>query len=158
VIFRKPIITAVLCATTVAGVSVAEAATRAGRFTGATGAKDPIGLRVDGSNRVYAFYFEHVRLKCSDGDHFTTSRGPKKRSHSPTNTRYRINSSRRFTIFRSRSTNGLGWTFKGRFSAKGGSASGTLRVLARFDIENHLKPKGGVKCDSGLLQWTARRR
>jgi hypothetical protein len=158
VTFRKPIITAVLCATAVAGVSVAEAAISGGTFAGRTGAKDPVGFRVDGSSRVYGFYFEGVRLKCSDGDHFTTSRGAKKRSHSPTKARYKINSSRRFTIFRPRSTNGLGWTFKGRFSSKGGSASGTLRVLARFDIENHLKPNGSVKCDSGVLNWTARRR
>ena len=152
--FRKPIITAALCATVVAGASVAEAAIRGGTFTGRTGAKDPVGLKVNGSNRVYAFYFERVRLTCSDKDSFTTSPN----NHSPNSARYRISSSRRFSIHRTSTRSGFGWTARGRFSSKGGSASGTLRVLARFDVENELDPKGSVKCDSGLLRWTARRR
>ena len=150
--FRKPIIAVLLCATLVVGVSVAEAV-NAGRFTGRTSAKDPVGFRVDGSNRVHGFFFNHVRLKCSDKDSFTTGRNGSRAS-----TRDRINSSRRFTVFRSRSTNGLGWTFRGRFGSRGRSASGTLRVLARFDIENRLSPRGRITCDSGLLRWTVRRR
>lgn len=152
--FRKPIITAALCATVVAGASVAEAATRQGSFRGQTKAKDPVGLSVTSSNKVRAFYFEKVRLKCSDKDSFTTS----PRNNSPKAARYTIKSSRRFTIYRTSTRNGFGWTAKGRFSSKGGSASGTLRVLARFNVENELDPQGSIRCNSGLLSWTAKRR
>ena len=154
--FRKPIITAALCATAVAGASVAEAATRQGSFRGQTKAKDPVGLSVTSSNNVRAFYFEGVRLKCDDTDSFFTSRGGD-RNHSPKAARYTIKSTRRFTIHRTSTRNGFGWTAKGRFSSKGGSASGTLRVLARFNVENELDPKGSIRCSSGLLSWTAKR-
>jgi hypothetical protein len=154
---RHTFVTALLSATLVAGVSVAEAAVRPGTFTGRTGAKDPIGFRVPSTNRVSGFYFEGVRLKCSDGDKFDTSRGSA-RTHSPTKSRYRVSSARRFTISLTSTKTGFGWTAKGRFSASGGSAAGTLRVRARFDIENRLDPKGSVKCDSGKLSWTAKRR
>jgi hypothetical protein len=154
---RHTFVTAILSAALVVGVSAAEAAVKQGTFAGRTTAKDPVGFKVNGSGRVYAFYFEHVKLKCSDKTSFSTQRGAK-RNHSPTSSRYRVNSQRRFTIFRTSTKTGLGWTFKGRFSSKGGSAAGTLRVLARFDIENQLNPKGSISCDSGRLSWTAKRR
>ncbi|MEA2441106.1 MAG: hypothetical protein QOH76_2530 [Thermoleophilaceae bacterium] len=154
---RHKLVTAIASAALVVGVSVAEGAVRAGNFSGRTSAKDPVGLKVNSSGRVYGFYFSGVKLRCSDGDSFSTSTGSN-RTHSPTAKRYRVSSSRRFTIFLTSTKTGFGWTAKGRFSTKGGSAAGTLRVLARFDIENNLKPKGRIKCDSGVLSWTAKRR
>jgi hypothetical protein len=146
---------AVLAATTVASATLAEAAIRAATFTGTTSAKDPLGLRVDSSGRVYSFYFEGVTLKCTDSDQFDTSTGAA-RNQTPSKTRYRVTAQRRFTISITSTKTGFGWTAKGRFGASGSTASGTLRVLARFNDQNELTPNGSIRCDSGRLSWTAK--
>jgi hypothetical protein len=151
---RRAFAIAVLSAATVAGATVAEAASP-GTFTGKTTAGDPLGFKVDGSGRVYSFFFEGVRLDCSDKDRFDTSTGSA-RNQSPSKSRYRVGSKRRFTISFTSTKTGFGWTAKGRFASNGRSATGTLRVLARFDDTNNLAPKGTIKCDSGQLKWTAK--
>jgi hypothetical protein len=151
---RRTFVIAAIAATTVASATVAEAAIRQGAFTGKTAAGDPLGFRVDSSGRVQSFYFEGVTLKCTDGDKFDTSTGSA-RNQTPSRSRYKVSSAGRFTISITSTKTGFGWTAKGRFGASGSTASGTLRVLARFNDQNELTPKGSIRCDSGRLSWTA---
>jgi hypothetical protein len=150
---KRLFVLALVTATAVVGATVAEAAIRSGTFTGKTTAGDPLGFKVNSSGRARAFFFSGVTLTCSDGEKFDSST-----NRSPSKSTYRIDSSNRFTISITSTKTGFGWTVHGRFTSSGGSASGTLRALARFDIENNLNPKGSVKCDSGKLNWTAKRR
>jgi hypothetical protein len=151
---RRALVIAVLTAASVACATAAEAAIRSGTFTGKTTAGDPIGFRVS-SGRVRLFNFSGVTLSCSDHEKFDTSTGSA-RNQSPSKSTYRVDSQNRFTIAITSTKTGFGWTVHGRFASSGTTASGTLRVLARFDIENNLNPKGSITCDSGKLSWTAK--
>jgi hypothetical protein len=140
----------------VTGASAAEAAIGAGVFIGATSAKDPLGFRVSG-NRVISFYFEGVHTTCSDGDTFDTPKG-KYRIQTPTSKRFKISSSGKWGITARNTRTGFGWDVRGAFKSKGSGASGTLKVVARFNDENYQDPKGNITCKSGTVKWTARRR
>jgi hypothetical protein len=142
----------------VAGASVAEAAVQAGTFKGKSTAGDTIGFTVPKKNRVADFYFEGVTLTCSDGDKFDTGSGSN-RLQSPSGKRYKVSSTRKFSIKDHNDTQGNGWDVTGgKFNSKGTTASGTLTVYANFDISNNPSPKGTVKCKSDKLKFTVTRK
>ena len=154
---KRALATAMVVVAGVTGATVAEAAIGAGTFIGATaGAKDPIGFKVTGG-RVVSFYFEGVHTTCSDGDTFDTPKG-KYRIQTPARKRFRISSSGKFGIKARNTRTGFGWDAKGQFKSKGSSATGTLKVFARFNDENVQDAKGDITCTSGTLKWTAKRR
>jgi hypothetical protein len=146
-----------VAATGVTGVSAAEAAVSAGTLTGATSAKDPLGFKVK-SGRVVSLYFEGVHTECSDHDPdgFDTPKG-KYRIQTPARKRFKITSSGKFGIKARNPRTGFGWDLKGAFKSKGRSASGTLKVFARFNDENYQDAKGDITCTSGTIRWTAKR-
>jgi hypothetical protein len=142
----------VACAT---AATVAEAAVSGGTFTGRTTAKDPVGITVGGGSRITGMYFENVHVKCSDNDEYNTFTGADRME--ARKRRVRIKSGRKWTLTVSKHKGALTWTASGRFSSKGTRTSGTLRLQARYDIENNLDPKGQITCDSGKLKFTATR-
>jgi hypothetical protein len=139
----------------VTGATVAEAAISPGTFTGATSAKDPLGFKVK-SGRVVSFYFEAVHTTCSDGDTFDTPKG-RFRIQTPAKKRFKVTSSGKFGIKARNERTGFGWDAKGDFNSRGTTASGTLKVFARFNDENYQDAKGDITCKSGTLKWTAKR-
>jgi hypothetical protein len=152
---KRALATAAVVAAGVTGATVAEAAVNPGTFTGATSAKDPLGFKVK-SGRVVSFYFEAVHTTCSDGDTFDTPKG-KFRIQTPAKKRFRVTSSGKFGIKARNERTGFGWDAKGDFNSRGTSASGTLKVFARFNDENYQDAKGDITCKSGTLKWTAKR-
>ncbi|MDX6573632.1 MAG: hypothetical protein QOC86_2788 [Gaiellales bacterium] len=143
-------------AAAVTGASAAEAAIGAGVFIGATAAKDPLGFKVKGG-RVVSLYFEGVHTTCSDKDTFDTPKG-KYRVQTSAKRRFKVSSRGKFAIKARNTKTGFGWDLKGTFKGKGGStASGTLKVFARFNDENYQKADGNITCSSGTLRWTAKR-
>jgi hypothetical protein len=154
---RRAIATAMVIAAGVTGVSVAEAAIRQGTFAGTTSAKDPIGYKVDSGGRVISFYFEGVHTTCSDHDTFDTPSG-QFRVQTPVSKRFKVSSTGHFGISASNSRTGFAWTAKGGFHGKGASATGTLKVTARFNDENYQDAKGTITCNSGTLKWSVTRR
>jgi hypothetical protein len=154
---KRVLATAIVVAAGVTGASVAEAAIGAGTFTGSTSAKDPLGFKVK-SGRVVSVYFEGVHTECSDHDPdgFDTPKG-KYRIQTPAKKRFRVTKSGKFGIKARNARTGFGWDLKGAFKGKGRSASGTLKVFARFNDENYQDAKGDITCTSGTLRWTAKR-
>jgi len=153
---KRALATAIVIAAGVTGASVAEAPIRSGSFTGATTAKDPVGFKVTGG-RVVSLYFEGVHTTCSDDDTFDTPKG-KYRIQTPAKKRFKVSSSGKFGIKARNPKTGFGWNLKGDFNAKGSTASGTLKVFARFNDENYQRADGNITCSSGTLKWTAKRR
>jgi hypothetical protein len=153
---KRALATALVIAAGVTGASVAEAAIRSGTFAGTTSAKDPIGFKVDSGGRVISFYFEAVHTTCSDGDTFDTPSG-KYRVQTPASKRFKVTSSGKWGISARNTRTGFGWDAKGGFKSQGASATGTLKVFARFNDENYQDPKGNITCTSGTLKWTAKR-
>jgi hypothetical protein len=141
----------------VAGASVAEAAVQTGTFKGKSSAGDPVAFSVPKKNRVADFYFEGVTLTCTDGDKFDTGSGSN-RLQSPSGKRYKISSSRKFSIKDHNDKQGNGWDVKGKINSKGTIATGTLTVFANFDISNNADPKGDVKCKSGNVKFSIKRK
>ena len=148
------IISTALVAATVIGASAAEAAVAPGTFTGQTSAKDPLGITVSGS-RVTNAYFEGVHMRCTDEDQYDTLKG---KYRMQAKSRARIGSSRRFKVKKTTHGGASTWTLAGRFNARGASASGTLSIHQRFNIQNYLDPKGSITCDSGKIKFTVSRR
>jgi hypothetical protein len=136
-----------LIAVLVVGVSVAEAAIKKGTFSGKSSAKDPIGLKVNKSGKVYAFYYDGVRLTCTDGDAFDTPAG-KNRIQTPNDVGFKVNSKRKFAINARNSQTGFAWEATGKFSSKGTKVTGTLAVHAKFNEQNQQDPNGSISCDS----------
>jgi hypothetical protein len=148
---------AVIAATAVFGVTIAEAKIANGKFVGATTAKDPVGLLVDSKGRVYKFKFEGVALTCSDGDEFETPSGGEK-LQSPVGERYKVNSKRKFKVSSHDDEAGNGWDATGKFNASGNKATGTLKIFANFDTSNNPDPQGSVKCTSEKLTYSVTRK
>jgi hypothetical protein len=140
----------------VTGASVAEAAIGAGVFIGATAAKDPVGFKVQ-SGRVVSFYYEGVHMTCSDKDSIDTYTG-KDRIQTPVRSKFKVSSKGKWSIKARNPKTGFGWDVKAGFKSKGASASGTLKVFARFDNTNTQNPKGSITCTSGTLKWSAKRK
>jgi hypothetical protein len=144
---------AVLGAATIAATA-AEAAVSNGTFRGQTTAKDPVGLTVSGS-RVTNLYFESVHMKCTDEDEYDTLSGQYRMESKG---RFRIRSNRKFTVKKSTHGGANSWSASGRFNSRGSSATGTLNLHARYDVENNLDPEGSITCESGKVKFTVTRR
>jgi hypothetical protein len=141
----------------VTGASVAEAAIRSGTFAGKTSAADPVGFKVDGSGRVISFYFAGVHMTCSDGDSYDTPKG-KDRVQTPVKKKFKVSSTGKWGIKARNPNTGFGWDAKAGFKSQGASATGTLKVFARFDNTNTQNPKGSITCTSGTLKWSVKRK
>lgn len=143
---KRVLVIAVLTAALVAGATVAEAAIKKGTFTGKTSGSDPVGLSVK-NNKVSSFYYEGVRLDCTDGDSLDTPTGSK-RIQTPSATKFAISSKRKFSIVARTDSKGFGWEAKGKFNAKGSKVTGTLVVHAKFNDQNEQDPEGSITCTS----------
>jgi hypothetical protein len=139
------------------GAGGADAAIKKGKFTGKTKKDDPVGLRVDGKERVHRFFFEGVRLRCTDGTTVDTPAG-RRRFETQKGQKFPT-SERRWGI---RTTNddetGIGWQVSGSFSRNGRKAFGALTILARFNEDNQQDPNGSVRCEANDLPFTLRLR
>jgi hypothetical protein len=149
---RRALTVAVVVVATAVGGATAEAAVKKGTFRGATEAGDPIGLKVNRSNKFFAFFFDGVRLRCSDGDTVNTPR-----IVTPDREKFTIGSQRNWGIAARNRRTGFGWDAEGKFGKKGGKVTGTLTVFATFNDQNQQDPNGSVRCTSGELDFTARR-
>jgi hypothetical protein len=136
------------------GSGVADAS---GGLRGKTSAGDPVGFKLDSRGRVYAFFFEGVRLECSDGTELDTPSGAN-RVQTSAGSRFRVGSNGRWAISRRERETGFGWDAAGRFKSRGTKATGTLRVFATFDEQDNQDPDGSITCDSGRLRFEAKRR
>ena len=150
--------TVALAALALCAVSAAPAhAVKRGAFAGtlkaaATGETAPLGFKVDRRGRVTAFRFEGVKLSCSDGDTVTA---PKVATPKGVTFTVRAN---RFGIEASNDETGFGWDADGVFRSKGRRATGTLRVVARFNDQNQQDVNGTIRCASASFAWTAKRK
>jgi hypothetical protein len=154
---KRVLVIAVLTAALVAGATVAEAAIKSGTFTGKSSAGDPMGLSVGGKGKVYAFYFEGVRLECTDGDAFDTPKGAN-RIQTPNNIKFRVSSAGKWTIKSRDKERGTGWDVAAKFQSKGAKTTGTLSVFATFNDQNEQDPNGSIKCKSKELSFTLKRK
>jgi len=154
---KRVLVIAVLTAALVVGVTVAEAAIKKGTFTGKSNAADPIGLKVNKAGKVYAFFYDGVRLSCTDGDAFDSPTG-KDRIQTPNDVLFKLNSKRKFTITAQNKQTGFGWEAGGKFNAKGKKVTGTLTVHAKFNDQNQQDPNGSVNCTSKSLTYTLNRK
>jgi hypothetical protein len=139
----------------VAGVSTAQATVSKGTFEGLVGAKangDAFGFKVDKGGRVYSVHFTGITLSCTDSDKFDTPLVRTAKSD-----RFKVDSERKWGFTVDNKDVGNGHVVDGRFKSTGESSKGTLRVTASFDEVNNPDPDGSVKCDSGLLRWSATR-
>jgi opacity protein-like surface antigen len=153
---KRALAVAMVVAAAATGASIAEAAIQHGTFAGKTSAGDPIGFKVDRQGRVVSFYYENVRLKCSDGDKYDTLSG-KDRVQTQGNLHYRVGSKGKFSITVRNNSMGSSWDATGKFNSKGTASTGTLKVRARFNVQNEGDPKGSITCESAKLSWTATR-
>ena len=154
---KRVLVTAVSILVLVAGATVAEAAIKQGMFTGKSTAKDPMGLKVSASHRVYSFYFEGVRLECTDGDAFDLPSGAR-RPQTPAKVTFPIRSNGKWNIKASNKQTGFGWQAAGQFLSNGATTTGTLKVHASFNDQNEETPNGSIKCTSKNLGFTLKRR
>jgi hypothetical protein len=154
---KRVLVIAVLAATLVVGATVAEAAIKRGTFKGKTSAADPVGLSVNASGRVVNFYYEGVKLECTDGDSFDTPTGAN-RIQTPNSVKFKVSSKGKFTIRARNKENGFGWDVAGRFRSKGAKTTGTLKVRAKFNDQNQQDPNGSITCESAKLSFTLKRK
>jgi hypothetical protein len=154
---KRVLVIAVLAATMVVGATVAEAAIKQGTFKGKTTAGDPVGLKVNTNGRVVNFYYEGVRLECSDEDRFDTPTGAN-RIQTPNSAKFKVSSKGKFTIRARNNANGFGWDVAGKFRSKGARVTGTLQVRAKFNDQNQQDPNGSIDCESEKLPFTLTRR
>lgn len=149
-----------LCAATVAiplaTAGAADALIRAGTFRGTTTVGDPVGFKVDSLGRVYSYYYDGVRLRCTDGDQFNTPAGSN-RIQTPFRTRFPVRRFNRWSIRSRTAATGVGWDVAAQFLSQGSRAAGTLKVFARFNERNDPDPQGSIRCESGTLRWSAPR-
>ena len=154
---KRVLAIAVLTAALVAGATVAEAAIKKGTFTGKSTANDPIGLKVDKSGKVYSFYYEGVRLECTDGDAFDSPTGSN-RIQTPSKVKFKVKSSGKWFIKARNAETGFGWDVDAKFNAKGSKTTGTLVVHAKFNEQNQQDPNGSIDCKSKELSFTLKRK
>ena len=139
------------------GATAVDAAIKRGTFKGTTERKDPVGFKVDLKGRVHSAYFSGVRMRCSDGDRFDTPTGTR-RIQVPKRHRFRVSARRTWSIRARNRRTGFGWDMAGRFNRRGNRARGTLSIFARFNEQNQQARDGSIRCRSGKLTWSARRR
>jgi hypothetical protein len=138
---KRVLATAVLTAALVAGATVAEAAIKKGTFTGKTTASDPVGLKVDKSGKVYAFY----------------SPSGENRIQTPGDVKFKVSSKGAWKIKARNKQTGLAWDAAAKFKAKGTQATGTLVIRSTFNEQNEQDPNGSIKCESEKLTFSLKR-
>jgi hypothetical protein len=142
-----------------AGVAVADGAVRTGKYTGKHRKGGPVSFKVSKkgkSKRISNFRFSKLTLRCSDGQQFVPEGG-----FGSGRKRLRMGRKGRFTVF-VQYVDGGNWTARGRI--KGRKATGTVRLRVRFnpsadpDGDDVPAPNGRIRCDSGKVKFSARRR
>lgn len=149
---RRILLLAAVPALVALSAPAASAAER-GAFAGRSSEADPIAFKVDRRSRVYAFSFVSVTLACSDGESVETPA----RTVTPRRERFKIRRGR-FGIAARNPATGFRWDATGRFRSRGRRATGTLTLSQTFDEDSRQDPHGSIRCESGPLRWTARRR
>ena len=140
-----------------AAAAPASAKIARGTFTGTTAKADPVGFKVNKKGRLLSFFYDAVTLACTDGDSFDTPTGAD-RVQTPTRVKFDISAKRKFGITARNEQTGFGWDAKGTFNARGTRATGTLKIFATFNDQNQQDPNGTIRCESGELAWSARRK
>jgi len=155
---KRSIVAGVLVLTLVAvGAAPASAKIARGTFAGTTAKADPVGFKVNKKGRVLSFYYDAVTLTCTDGDSFDSPTGAD-RVQTPTRVKFNVSARRKFGITARNEQTGFGWDADGTFNARGSKASGTLKVFATFNDQNQQDPNGTIRCESGDLTWSVKRK
>ena len=140
------------------GAGSADAAVTKGKYTGKTAKGDPMGLKVDGQQRVYAYFYEGVKLKCSDGDTVETPVDEDRIETPSTKPRFPITPQRRWGIRARNDELGFGWDVAGRFNRRSSKTTGKLSIFATFNEKGQQDPDGSIRCEVNNLKFTLRRR
>ena len=148
----RRITAAALCVGVMGGAATtAEAAVKAGLYTGLTEQKADVSLRVAANKKsVFRYSFEGAVLQCSDGQVRQLE------GVSTGATKFKLNRQRKFGFEGTHPSGAALVTVSGKIG-QGGRASGTLRMQALVDETNTLNPQGSIQCDSGRLRWVALR-
>jgi hypothetical protein len=155
---KRSIVAGVLVLSVVAaGAAPASAKIARGTFTGTTSKADPLGFKVDRKGKVRSFFYDAVTLTCTDGDSFDTPTGADK-VQTPRRVKFKVSATRKFGITARNEQTGFGWDAAGTFNAKGSKVTGTLKIFANFNDQNQQDPNGTVRCESGDITWSAKRR
>jgi hypothetical protein len=146
----RRITAAALCLGVLGGAAAtAEAAVKAGLYTGLTEQQAEVSLRVAANKKsVFRYSFEGAVLECSDGV-------PRQLEGTSTgSTKFKLNRQRKFGFQGTHPSGAAIVAVNGKIG-QGGRASGTLRMVALVDETNSLNPQGTIQCDSGRLRWVA---
>jgi hypothetical protein len=154
---KRGVVAAVAVLAMAVGASAADAAVKKGRFVGKSTKGDPFGLKVNGSERVQRFYFEGVRLRCSDDTVVDTPSGRRKRFETPAGFSVPIQERRWGIQTTNEDETGLGWETAGRFNKRGTKVTGTFDIFALFNDQGEQDPNGSVRCEANNLSFTLRR-
>ena len=146
----RRITAAALCMGVLGGAAAtAQAAVKAGLYTGSTEQQAAVSLRVTSSKKaVFQYSFEGAVLQCSDGQIRQLE------GSSTGSTKFRLNRQRKFGFEGTHPSGAALVRVNGKIG-QGGRASGTLRMQAIVDDTNSLNPEGTIQCDSGRLRWVA---
>jgi hypothetical protein len=100
---------------------------------------------------VHSFSVVDVHLTCTDGDEFDTGT-----ISTPSSERFNVTRKGRWGFRARNNSRGNGYDVRGRIRSPNGT--GTLSVFARFNENNQPDPNGTILCESGVLDYTVRRR
>jgi hypothetical protein len=153
----KRFVAMVAVAAMAVGAGAAEAAIKKGKFVGQTAKGDPMGLKVNKNNEVFAYFYDGVHLKCTDGDELDTPSGAD-RIQTPNDVPFTISSSRKWSIRARDNDNGVGWDVAARFNKAGTKTKGTLSVFALFNEQSEQDPNGNIRCEVKNLKFTLKRK
>lgn len=149
----RRITAAALCVGVLGGAAAtAEAAFKSGVYRGKTAQQAKISLKVISSKKaVVNFYWQGVRMTCSDGED-RTMRGFK----SPSSVRIPLSRSGRFSLSVPSRDGAVEFAAVGRI--RNSKATGALQVQARANEQEELDANGSIVCDSEIVAWTAKRK
>jgi hypothetical protein len=135
-----------------AAATVAEAAVKSGTYKGPIKGAGNIALTVDKQKRLVKFVRTKIKVKCDDG----TSASNAKLTTTGTAP---IKSDGTF-VWKADpedvAETGHNWRLAGRIDSP--NASGTLKETVRFNAAGQPDANGSVRCSTGKLKWTAKRR
>jgi hypothetical protein len=144
--------TAIFLAVGLVGAAGAEAAIKAGVYKGKTRQDAKVSLRVLANKKsVVKYSLEGAVLACSDNENrqlqgFTTA----------SSDRIPLSSTGKFGFTIANDDESVAAQVKGTIKAP--RATGTVRFVASFNDQNQLDPNGSVRCDSGSVPWSAKKR
>ena len=146
-------ITAVALAVGMLGTAAtAEAAVRAGNYSGKTAQNAAVSLKVLSSKKaVVKFAWEGAVLSCTDGNDRQLAG-----FRSPSSVKIPLSRTGKFKFSAGPDDGSLEFAAVGKVS--GNRATGGLQVQARINEDGAIDPAGTIFCDSDIVAWSARRR